>query len=252
MPIAQRRCALIGNLLMSLLVSASLGQTLPDPLQPLVGQKLILLHLGDLTETSIKKRDLATVEGNCDVAVLVRKASFDKGKARLDLEDIGTPSIAGVQNECRKIQIGFSLEITDFAPKDTPDSVSASVGQLLLTPEQYLVAHGIAFDLQPGPEHEKAISAKSPAKVDPPKLLLSIDPRFSEEARREKYQGVVTFRVIVGTDGRVHNAQVSFAAGRGLDEHALKVLSMWRFEPAHKSGEPVAIYVSLEINFHLH
>lgn len=236
-----------------LTASISIGQTSSNPLQPFVGQKLILVHLGDLTGINIQKQDLATVKGNCDVAVLVRKASLENGKAKLDLEDIGTPSINGAQNQCKKLQSEFLLEITGFTPNDTPESVSASVGQLLFTPELYLTAHGISFELQPGPGNENALSAKLPGpQPDAPKLLLSIDPRYTEEARQEKFQGVAKFKVLIGTDGRVHNPQVSFSVGYGLEENALKVFPMWRFKPASKSGNPVPVYASLEMNFRLY
>src|SRR5215467_16157420 len=38
-----------------------------------------------------------------------------------------------------------------------------------------------------------------------PKALYTPEPEFSEEARKAKYQGVVTLDIVVGPDGRVHN-----------------------------------------------
>jgi TonB family protein len=237
------------SLFILLFASASPSQTPQNILHPFVGQKLILLHLGDLMGAKIKKTNLATVKGNCDVAVLVREASFDKGRARLRLEDIGFPQVAGAQHSCKQIQNEFALEISGFSPDDTPDSVAASVGQLLLTPEQYLAAQGVPFDLPPGPDDEHVIPL--PPK-NPPKLLLSIDANFSEEARREKYQGTVVFQIVIGSDGRIHQAKLAHSIGHGLDENALRTLSMWRFNPVREAGRPVACKSTLEVSFRLY
>ena len=236
-------------LLTLLLILPAVSQAPPNILQPFVGQKLMLLHLGDVAGAKIKKKDLATVKGSCDVAVLVRKASFDKGRARLELQDIGTPYMRGARNECKQIRDGFSLEITGFAPDDTADSVAASVRQLLLTPEQYLVAHGVAFDLPPSPDNEQPIKLSA---NNSPKVLISVDPTYSEEGRREKYQGTIVFQLVIGSDGRIHKATIDRGIGHGLDENALQVLSMWRFDPARDGGKPVATSTRVEISFHLY
>lgn len=248
MPISRRKCAFV-SVFFLLLPLISVGQTSSNILQPFVGQKLILVHLGDLLGAKIKKKDLASVRGTCDVAVLVTKASFDKGRARLELDDIGTPSARGVQNQCKQIRNGFSLEITGFTTDDAADSVAASVSQLLLTPEQYLAAHGIAFDWPSAPDGEQAIKV---APNQTPKLLLMVDPVYSEEGRREKYQGTVAFQIVVGSDGRVHKATVVRGIGHGLDENALRTLSIWRFDPVRDAGKAVACAIQVEVSFHLY
>jgi len=89
--------------------------------------------------------------------------------------------------------------------------------------------------------------------VTKPKLIYSPDPEFSEEARKSKYQGVVVMTVLVGADGRIHNAQVTRSLGMGLDEKALETVKLWKFEPARASdGSPVAVYASIEVNFRLY
>jgi periplasmic protein TonB len=86
-----------------------------------------------------------------------------------------------------------------------------------------------------------------------PKLIYSPDPEFSEEARKAKYQGVVVLKVLVGTDGRVHDAHVARSLGMGLDEKALETVRLWKFEPARaKDGKAVDVYASIEVNFRLY
>jgi TonB family protein len=66
------------------------------------------------------------------------------------------------------------------------------------------------------------------------------------------YQGTVVLWVIVGTDGRTHEIRVQRSLGMGLDEKAIDAVRVWRFEPARKNGQPVAVQVNVEVNFRLY
>lgn len=237
-------------LLVLFLVPAGVSQTPEEFLHSLIGQKLILRHIGDQTEARIKKKDLAKVKGDCDVAVQVRDASWRQGTARVTVEDIGTPQVPGARNNCKELRDGQNLEISKFDPNEPVESVSASIGELLQTPEQYLAAHGVTFDLRPA--SDDAPISKAPPPLTNPKLRLSVDAFYSEMARREKFQGTVVLGLIVGIDGRVHGAKVTRGAGHGLDENALRVISMWRFEPARQLDRPVATSLSIEMSFKLY
>jgi periplasmic protein TonB len=87
--------------------------------------------------------------------------------------------------------------------------------------------------------------------VSSPRLLYSPDPEYSEEARKAKYQGTVVLWIIVGPDGRPREVRVRRSLGMGLDEKAVEAVRQWRFEPAHKDGQPVAVQVNIEVNFRL-
>jgi TonB family protein len=88
--------------------------------------------------------------------------------------------------------------------------------------------------------------------VSAPRAVYAPDPEYSEEARKAKYQGTVVLWIVVGPDGRVHDMRVSRALGLGLDEKALEAVKQWRFEPAHKDGQAVAVQVNVEVNFRLY
>lgn len=88
--------------------------------------------------------------------------------------------------------------------------------------------------------------------VSQPRPIYTPDPEFSEEARRAKYQGVVTLYVIVGVDGRIHNPKVLRSLGMGLDQKALERVKTWKFEPAQKDGHPVPVEMSIEVSFNLY
>jgi protein TonB len=88
--------------------------------------------------------------------------------------------------------------------------------------------------------------------VSAPQLIYGPDPEFSEEARKAKYQGTVILWMIVGTDGRTHEIRVQRSLGMGLDEKAIDAVRVWRFEPARKNGQPVAVQINVEVNFRLY
>ena len=88
--------------------------------------------------------------------------------------------------------------------------------------------------------------------VSAPRLLVSPDPEYSEEARKAKYQGTVVVWMILGPDGRPQKLKIQRALGMGLDEKALEAVKQWRFEPAKKDNQPVAVAISVEVNFHLY
>lgn len=88
--------------------------------------------------------------------------------------------------------------------------------------------------------------------VSAPVPIYQPDPDYSEEARKAKYQGTVVLTVVVGPDGRVHNPRVSRSLGMGLDEKAIEKVLMWKFKPATKDSKPVAVEVSVEVQFNLY
>jgi periplasmic protein TonB len=88
--------------------------------------------------------------------------------------------------------------------------------------------------------------------VSAPNALFTPDPEYSEEARKAKYQGVVVLWVVVGPDGRVHDMRVQRSLGLGLDEKALEAVRRWKFDPARKDGQPVAVQINVEVNFRLY
>jgi protein TonB len=78
-------------------------------------------------------------------------------------------------------------------------------------------------------------------------------PRYPEAARREGVEGVVTLRFEVLANGNVGTVQVQHSAGRDdLDRAALEAVKTWRFEPARRGKEAVAVWVTLPVRFELH
>jgi TonB family protein len=88
--------------------------------------------------------------------------------------------------------------------------------------------------------------------VSAPRAVYSPDPEYSEEARKAKWQGTVVLWVVIGPDGRPRDVRVQRSLGMGLDEKAIEAVRSWKFEPAKKDGQPVAVQVNVEVNFRLY
>jgi TonB family protein len=88
--------------------------------------------------------------------------------------------------------------------------------------------------------------------VSNPVPLVSPEAEFSDEARRNKYQGICMISVIVDAHGYPQNARVIRALGMGLDEKALEAVQKYRFRPAMKDGKPVAAMITVMVNFRLY
>jgi len=88
--------------------------------------------------------------------------------------------------------------------------------------------------------------------VSAPRAIATPDPEYSEEARKAKYQGVCVLWLIVGPDGRPRDIKVARTLGMGLDQKAIEAVRQWKFEPAMKDGQPVAVQINVEVNFRLY
>ena len=85
-----------------------------------------------------------------------------------------------------------------------------------------------------------------------PECAYCPDPRFSDEARKAKYQGTVLLHIIVLPDGRATNISVVKGLGMGLDENAIEAVKGWRFKPAlGPGGKAVPVEVLIEVTFRL-
>ena len=93
--------------------------------------------------------------------------------------------------------------------------------------------------------------ARTGGAVSQPRLLYKVEPEYSEEARKAKYQGTVMLAVEVWEDGLAHNIRVLRSLGLGLDEKAVEAVKQWKFSPGKKDGKPVKVLVQIQVNFRL-
>jgi TonB family protein len=89
--------------------------------------------------------------------------------------------------------------------------------------------------------------------VTSPDLIHRTSPQYTAEAMRAKIQGVALLTGIVAVDGTLQDIRISRSLDGtfGLDQEAIKCVRQWRFRPGTRQGQPVPVYVTIEVAFNL-
>jgi TonB family protein len=87
--------------------------------------------------------------------------------------------------------------------------------------------------------------------VKNPQILSKEKPKYTEDARRDKIQGVVVLQAVFRKDGTVSDIKVIRGLGYGLDEEAVKAAAKIKFVPGTKDGQQVNVRAKLEFTFSL-
>ena len=87
--------------------------------------------------------------------------------------------------------------------------------------------------------------------VTAPVPVYRVDPVYSEEARKARYEGTVVLEALVRKDGKVDVVHLLRGLGFGLDQSAIEALRRWRFRPGTKNGMPVDVTVNVEVTFNI-
>jgi TonB family protein len=86
-----------------------------------------------------------------------------------------------------------------------------------------------------------------------PKQLHIPSPQYPQHALKEKLEGKVVVRALIGTLGNVLYAEIMASSDiEELDEAALRSVEEAKFEPAKQFGKPVQVSIAIPITFRLH
>ena len=96
--------------------------------------------------------------------------------------------------------------------------------------------------------------------VSAPKLIYSVEPEYSERARKEKLNGTCDVALTVDVDGTPKGVHLTrsiadnvskklHTAAMELDENCIKTVEKYRFRPAIFQGKPVPVEIKTEVNF---
>ena len=84
---------------------------------------------------------------------------------------------------------------------------------------------------------------------EPPVPVRTIAPRFPDEMRRNGSSGLVTVSCLIDEKGNVTESKVVKASNDAFAEPAMEAVKKWKFKPAKKDGEAVAIRVNIPVQF---
>ena len=85
--------------------------------------------------------------------------------------------------------------------------------------------------------------------VSPPRVTKQINPNY-KTARGVKLEGAVIVVLVVSSQGIPRDVRVAKGLDKDIDQSAVDAVREWRFSPARKDDKPIAVRISLEINFH--
>jgi hypothetical protein len=226
---------------------------LPAPLAEYEGEMRILLHQGD--QKAVEARPGKPLSGGCDIAVHVRSVALDKGAARFSLDTVGLPKVRGQAPDCKRAQPGLMLTVSGLTGAEAPEELRARVDGLLETPVAYLASKGIDFDLPEGEAPTVVASSEVFSGADErtlgrqvgtwPKALLTVDPWYHDGSDRIHQEGEIELVAVVGTDGRLYDPEVKTGLSSSQQLAVLRVLPLWRFEPARGKDGAVGARVLL-------
>jgi TonB family protein len=117
-----------------------------------------------------------------------------------------------------------------------------------------LIASTLAFaqdkHVDPAPPHIYHVGEG----VSQPKATFSPTPEYTVGAAKKKIEGTVLLSLIVFPDGTSRDVTVIKGLGYGLDEQAVKAVSIWRFQPAvrQSDGEAIPISITVETTFNVY
>jgi TonB family protein len=88
-------------------------------------------------------------------------------------------------------------------------------------------------------------------RISWPVLVHRVEPEYSEEARKARFEGTVVLEAVVRKDGVIEIVRLVRHLGFGLDESAIEAVKKWRFRPGMKNGAPVDMPLRVEVSFNL-
>ncbi|HEY3756986.1 MAG TPA: energy transducer TonB [Opitutaceae bacterium] len=89
------------------------------------------------------------------------------------------------------------------------------------------------------------------ADFEAPVPVRMVAPDFPSEMRRQGISGIVMVNCQIDSEGHVQDPKVVKASNEAFSDPAVKAVKQWKFKPAHRDGEAVAVRVTIPMKFSL-
>lgn len=93
--------------------------------------------------------------------------------------------------------------------------------------------------------------ASADAVTEPPKVIESPLPSYTDDALDKGIEGTLVLRILVRRDGSVGAVRVIEGLEESLDRRAERTIRRWRFEPALRRDRTVNVVIDVELDFEL-
>ena len=99
--------------------------------------------------------------------------------------------------------------------------------------------------------------------VTTPQVIYSVDPEFSDKARKKKLNGTCVVGLVVDSSGAPQDVHLVKSAAEGvspklrsaaecLDEKAVEAVKQYKFKPGMYQGKPVPVELKIEVAFRIY
>ena len=138
------------------------------------------------------------------------------------------------------------------APSGRLVCVASDVGRPVVTttvlsrPQQLTIRDDVQVTERPA----FAFSTCDPS-VQAPAPVREVRPSYTAEDLRAGVDGTVLLHGVVDEQGHVIDVQILRSLSAGLDDESTRAFAQWRFRPAVRQGEPVAVTITGEFQFHV-
>lgn len=126
----------------------------------------------------------------------------------------------------------------------------------ILVPAVLACVLGCASTAPPGPAAVPPrvdipnIGAVDGGRVEvPPTPIVTVQPTYPEAAKQAGVSGRVLLEVEIDAQGNPVNVWVLQSVPQ-LDDAAVEALWAWKFTPAKRYGNPIAVRVTVPVDFH--
>jgi protein TonB len=93
------------------------------------------------------------------------------------------------------------------------------------------------------------LPAQIRAATEPPVPVRMVPPSFPYDLRRSGVSGVVFINCQIDENGSVQDMKIIKASNDAFSQPAMDALKKWKFKPARRDGNAIAIRVTIPIKF---
>jgi TonB family protein len=78
-----------------------------------------------------------------------------------------------------------------------------------------------------------------------------VEPQFpeAERGKKGKFEGACLVGFVVDSSGAVRNVHIKHSLRPDFDAKAVEAVEQYRFKPAMRANEPVAVALNVEVDF---
>ncbi len=153
---------------------------------------------------------------------------------------------AGVKDDLLQRQVNPGVTIVASVAFETPPSLG--VAGTLLSWRAPITGKSISQEMAVMKGQTPTVNSNTPG-MTPPQLFYAPEPAFTDEARRERFEGTCVVSLVIDEQGNATRVEVVVPVGHGLDEKAVEAVKRYRFKPATLQGKPVPLRVNIEVHF---